>query len=216
MRIICYGGENGLHRLGCSSPTATSWLFKLSGKSLQRPSRWASTWFYICKNIYSIWSLGVSLQTSSEVKYGIADTRSLNTDVALEWWHFQWSRSCQTLSLEVSIFFWSTFQTQASDFRTVFSALRVFALSGRNWVVSGFVLVLDIVPVFTNLVSTFKKSIHEYVLKYSEQYAVSVSFFLFVDDPVLGQSCYKSTSLSTRKFWYAQEKQATCVTHSGE
>lgn len=34
-----------------------------------------------------------------------------------------------------------------------FSALRVFAISGRDWRMSGFVFALSLVPVGTNLVS---------------------------------------------------------------
>ncbi|KAJ3559284.1 hypothetical protein NM688_g433 [Phlebia brevispora] len=61
----------------------------------------------------------------------------------------------------------------------LFSALRTFAVLNRNYVVSSLVLALGLVPVFTNLPVLNKE------------------IFYYVDDPILGSSCYGMSGLSS-------------------
>ncbi|KAJ3551498.1 hypothetical protein NM688_g4668 [Phlebia brevispora] len=59
-----------------------------------------------------------------------------------------------------------------------FSALRVFALLNRNYIVGGVVLALGLVPAVVN------------------GYLSSKAYYYYVDDPVLGASCFGNLSLS--------------------
>ena len=81
--------------------------------------------------------------------------------------------------------------------RAVFSALRVLALLDRNYLAAGIVLLLGLVPIPTNAVSGTADPSQPYKLKLTAQYENAQSTIYFVDDPLLGASCYGSLALST-------------------
>ncbi|KAI0729078.1 hypothetical protein C8Q72DRAFT_831252 [Fomitopsis betulina] len=61
--------------------------------------------------------------------------------------------ACRTVNLLLP-----AFQLMLSFIWAAFSALRVFAISGRDWRMSGFVFALSLVPVGTNLVSDIRQT----------------------------------------------------------
>ncbi|KAJ3551894.1 hypothetical protein NM688_g4444 [Phlebia brevispora] len=74
-----------------------------------------------------------------------------------------------------------------------FSALRVFALLDRNYALPAIVLLLGLVPVITNL------------------YGESKDLYYFIDDPILGASCYTELLMSPSTALYCDGCRYTIV-----
>ncbi len=78
----------------------------------------------------------------------------------------------------------------------VFSALRVYAVWDQNIALSLLVMMLNVVPFITNMVSVYRFRrilyIHSQYCKYGDSSVV----LSYVDDPILGKSCLLSNRVS--------------------